>query len=121
MSEPILRRFTKPNAGTVNVQELMTDDITSLTFLQLNSGNVIVDMFMDPAPAASQRYTIELIKNSISTGRNFFSTAMDTSSAGRSAVGPIRLAAGQMQLGSTQTAGTAAANCSVVVKFAGGF
>lgn len=121
MAEPILRRFSKPNAGTVNVQELMTDDITNLTFLQLQGPNVILDMFMDPAPAATQRYTIELFKNSISTGRNFFSTAMDTSSAGRSAVGPIKLAAGQVQFGATQTAGTAAANCSIVVKFAGGF
>lgn len=121
MAEPILRRFSKPSAGTVNVQQLMTDDITALTFLQLNQGNVILDMFNDPDPAATQRYTIELFKNSISTGRNFFTTAMSTSSAGRAAIGPIRLAAGQMQLGVKQTAGTAAANCSVVVKFAGGF
>ncbi len=121
MAEPILRRFSKPNAGTVNVQELMTDDITSLTFLQLNQGNAILDMFMDPAPETSQRYTIELFKNSISTGRNFFSSSMDISSAGRAAIGPIRLAAGQVQFGATQTAGTAAANCSIVVKFAGGF
>jgi len=119
--EPIQRRMTKPNAGTVNVQELMTDDITGLTFIQLNRPNNILDMYNDPDPAASVLYTDELFKNSISTGRNFFTSAMSTASAGRAAIGPIRLAAGQMQLGSTQTAGTAVASNSVVVKFSNGF
>lgn len=119
--EPIQRRMTKPNAGTVNVQELMTDDITGLTFVQLSIPNTILDMYNDPDPAASVAYTDELFKNSISTGRNFFTTAMSTGSAGRAAIGPLRLAVGQMQLGSTQTTGTAAATNSVVVKFANGF
>ena len=119
--EPIQRRMSKPNAGTVNVQELMTDDITGLTFIQLNRGNNILDMYNDPDAAASVRYTYELFKNSISTGRNFFSTAMSTTSAGRAAIGPIKLAPGQMQLGSTQTAGTAVASSNVVIKFSNGF
>ena len=32
--EPIQRRMSEPNAGTVNVQELMTDDLNLLTFIQ---------------------------------------------------------------------------------------
>jgi hypothetical protein len=119
--EPIQRRMSKPNAGTVNVQELMTDDITGLTFIQMNSGNNILDMYNDPDAAASVRYTYELFKNSISTGRNFFSSAMSTTSAGRAAIGPIKIAPGQLQLGSTQTAGTAVASSNVVIKFSNGF
>ena len=34
--EPIQRRMSKAAAGTVNVQSLMTDDITLLTFIQLS-------------------------------------------------------------------------------------
>jgi hypothetical protein len=119
--EPIQRRMTKPNAGTVNVQELMIDDITQLTFIQLNQPNTILDMYNDPDPAATVRYTDELFKNSISTGRNFFTTAMSTASAGRAAIGPIKLSSGQMQMGSVQTSGTAVAANSIVIKFANGF
>ena len=119
--EPIQRRMSKPNAGTVNVQELMTDDITGLTFIQLNQGNNILDMYNDQTPAASVFYTYELFKNSISTGRNFFSSAMSTGSAGRAAIGPIGVKPGQLQMGSTQTAGTAVASSNIVIKFSNGF
>ena len=119
--QPIQRRMSKPNAGTVNVQELMTDDITQLTFVQLNRGNTLLDMYNDPDAAASVFYTYELFKNSISTGRNFFSSSMSTSSAGRAAIGPISLNPGQLQIGSTQTAGTAVASSNIVLKFANGF
>ena len=64
--EPIQRRMSKPNAGTVQVQELMTDDITLLTFIQLSIQNTILDIYNDPDPAATVRYTDELFKNSIS-------------------------------------------------------
>jgi len=116
---PIMRRYTKPNAGTLNVQELATDDITGLTFTQLSRANNILDAFNDPT-LAGQTYQFELFKNSISTGRFFFSGAMDTASAGRAAVGPVALAMGQLQLGITQTGGTAIAT-SLVLKFANGF
>jgi len=119
--EPIQRRMTKPNAGTVAVQELMTDDVTTLTFIQLSIPNTILDIYNDPDPAASVRYTDELFKNSISTGRNFFTNSMSTASAGRAAIGPLRLNVGQMQMGSTQTAGTAVATNSIIVKFQNGF
>jgi len=117
MPIPIFRRLTKPNVGTLNVQELMTDDVTGLTFVNITRQNAITDMFNDPT-IAGQRYTFELFKNSISTGRNFFSSAMDTSSAGRTSVGPVDLSTGQYQVGVTQSAGTAIAT-SVVIKFAG--
>jgi hypothetical protein len=119
--QPIQRRMSKPNAGTVNVQELMTDDITGLTFVQLNRNNTLLDLYNDPDAAASVLYTYELFKNSISTGRNFFSSAMSTTSAGRAAIGPISLNPGQLQMGSTQTAGTAVASSNIVLKFANGF
>lgn len=114
-----MRRYTKPNAGTIDVQELMTDDITGLTFTQLQGPNTILDMFNDPT-VSGQTYQFELFKNSISTGRIFFSGSMDTSSAGRASVGPIPLANGQLQFGCTQTGGTAIAT-SIVAKFANGF
>jgi len=116
---PIMRRYTKPNAGTIDVQELATDDITGLTFTQLSKGNQILDAFNDPT-LSGQTYNFELFKNSISTGRFFFSGAMDTASAGRAAVGPVALALGQLQIGVTQTGGTAIAT-SIVIKFANGF
>ena len=119
--QPIQRRMSKPNAGTVNVQELMTDDITGLTFVQLNRNNTLLDLYNDPDAAASVLYTYELFKNSISTGRNFFSSAMSTTSAGRAAIGPIGVKPGQLQMGSTQTAGTAVASSNIVIKFSNGF
>lgn len=117
MAIPIMRRMSKPNAGTTNVQELMTDDITGLTFINVTRGNAILDMFNDPT-IASNRFTFELFKNSISTGRNFFSSAMDPASAGRAAVGPIDLSPAQYQMGATHTSGTAQVT-SIVIKFAG--
>jgi len=114
---PIFRRYSKPNAGTINVQELSTDDITGLTFTNITKGNSIIDMFNDPT-LAGQRFTFELFKNSISTGRNFFSSAMDPASAGRTAVGPVDIGPAQYQFGITQTAGTAVVT-SFVTKYAG--
>jgi len=46
---------------------------------------------------------------------------MSTASAGRAAIGPLRLSVGQMQMGRTQTAGTAVATNSIIVKFQNGF
>ena len=72
--------------------------------------------------AAADFYQYELQKNSISTGRNFFSTAMNTLSAGRAAVGPIRLAAGQLQMQGTPVGAAAPINDqNIVIKFANGF
>jgi hypothetical protein len=119
MPEPIIRQYNKPNAGTIDVAELAQDQITKLTFTQLNGPNAILDMF-NTKVNANQEYTIELLKNSISTGRNFFTVGMDPASAGRSAVGPINLKQGQVQYNITQTAGTAVV-MSFAVKYNNGF
>ena len=102
----------------------MTDAVTQLTFIQLNIPNTILDMYNSPDPTPTNFYTDVLQKNSISTGRSFFTSAMSTASAGRAAVGPIRLASGQLQMESTATAvpaGAAINDNSVVIKFSNGF
>ena len=122
--EPIQRLMQNPAALAANIPQLMLDAVTQLSFIQLNIPNTILDMYNSPDPTPTNFYTDVLQKNSISTGRSFFTSAMSTASAGRAAVGPIRLASGQLQLESTATsvAGGAAINDnSVVIKFSNGF
>jgi hypothetical protein len=121
--EPIQRQMNNPVVGGINVPALLQDTITGLTFIQLNVPNTILDMYNGVQPAAAADfYTYELQKNSISTGRTFFSTAMNTGSAGRAAVGPIRLAAGQLQMSGTPVGAAAPAlDQNIVIKFSNGF
>jgi len=121
--EPIQRQMNNPVVGGLNVPALLQDTITGLTFIQLNVPNTILDMYNGVEPgAAADFYTYELQKNSISTGRTFFSTAMNTGSAGRAAVGPIRLAAGQLQMSGTPVGAAAPAlDQNIVIKFSNGF
>ena len=121
--EPIQRQMTNPAVGVVNTPALLQDTVTQLTFIQLNIPNVILDMYNSIQPAAAADfYTYELQKNSISTGRTFFGTSMNTASAGRAAVGPIRLAAGQIQMSGTPVgAATPINDQNIVIKFANGF
>lgn len=121
--EPIQRQMTNPAVGVVNTPALLQDTVTQLTFIQLNIPNVILDMYNSIQPAAAADfYTYELQKNSISTGRTFFGTSMNTASAGRAAVGPIRLAAGQIQMSGTPVGAAAPINDqNIVIKFANGF
>ena len=121
--EPIQRQMNNPIVGGLNVPALLQDTITGLTFIQLNVPNTILDMYNGVEPgAAADFYTYELQKNSISTGRTFFSTAMNTGSAGRAAVGPIRLAAGQLQMSGTPVGAAAPAlDQNIVIKFSNGF
>jgi len=121
--EPIQRQMTNPAAGAFGTPALLIDNITQLTFIQLNIPNTILDMYNSPDPAAATDfYQYELQKNSISTGRNFFSTAMSTTSAGRAAVGPIRLASGQLQMQGTPVGALAPINDqNIVIKFSNGF
>jgi len=121
--EPIQRQMNNPIVGGLNVPALLQDTITQLTFIQLNVPNTILDMYNGVEPgAAADFYTYELQKNSISTGRTFFSTAMNTGSAGRAAVGPIRLAAGQLQMSGTPVGAAAPAlDQNIVIKFSNGF
>jgi hypothetical protein len=121
--EPIQRQMTNVLAGAPNVPALLTDAVTNLTFIQLGIPNIILDLYNNLNPAAAaDTYQYELQKNSISTGRNFFSTAMNTLSAGRAAVGPIRIAPGQLQMSGTPTGAAApAGDQNIVIKFANGF
>tara|TARA_Y100001951_G_scaffold88103_1_gene79497 strand:+ start:512 stop:886 length:375 start_codon:yes stop_codon:yes gene_type:complete len=121
--EPIQRQMTNPIAGVVGQPALLQDNITLLSFIQLNIPNTILDMYNSPDPAAATDfYQYELQKNSISTGRNFFSTAMSTASAGRAAVGPVRLASGQLQMQGTPVGALAPINDqNIVIKFSNGF
>lgn len=121
--EPIQRQMTNPAVGAPNVPALLQDSVTQLTFIQLGIPNTILDMYNSINPvAAADFYQYELQKNSISTGRNFFSTAMNTLSAGRAAVGPIRLAPGQLQMQGTPVGAAAPINDqNIVIKFANGF
>ena len=121
---PIQRRMSKPNAGTANVEELMVDQTTQLTFIQLSQPNILLDAFNSPDPSGginTNIYEYQLYKNSVSTGRFFFSESMSTSRAGRAAIGPIPITAGQLQMSSKQTLGTAAAQSDIVLKFANSF
>ncbi len=123
--EPIQRLMQNPVAAALGVPQLLLDQVTQLSFIQMNVPNTILDIFNSPDPAGGvgvDTYQDVLQKNSISTGRTFFTTAMSTASAGRAAVGPIRLASGQMQMESTMTAGVPAVNNNnIVIKFANGF
>jgi hypothetical protein len=120
--EPIQRMMRDPAGGVVNQPGLLTDAITGLTFIQLNIPNTVLDIYNSPDPAVGDFYTDVLQKNSISTGRSFFTSAMSTASAGRAAVGPIRLASGQLQMESTPTGAAAPVNGNqIVIKFANGF
>ena len=123
--EPIQRLMSNALAAGLGVPQLLNDQVTGLSFIQMNIPNTILDMYNSPDPAGGvgvDIYQDVLQKNSISTGRTFFTTAMSTASAGRAAVGPIRLASGQLQIESTMTAGVpAVANNNIVIKFANGF
>jgi len=120
--EPIQRRMDNLVAAAAGVPQLLNDAVTGLTFIQLNIPNTVLDIYNSPDPVAGNSYDDVLQKNSISTGRTFFTTAMSTASAGRAAVGPIRLASGQLQMESTLQAGVAAVgDNSIVIKFANGF
>ena len=121
--EPIQRLMSNTLAGVAGTPQLLTDQETQLSFIQLNTPNTVLDMFNSPDPAVGNTYQDVLQKNSISTGRTFFTTAMSTTSAGRAAVGPIRLASGQLQMESTlAVGGVATANDNnLVIKFSNGF
>ena len=120
--EPIQLRMQNPAAGAINVPVNLVDQVTGLTFIQLGQSNTILDLYNAVNPAGAATYEYGLDKNSISTGRTFFSTAMSTLSAGRAAVGPIRLAAGQLQMTGTPTTALAPiGDQNIVIKFSNGF
>ncbi len=114
---PIWRRWTRAAPGALDVFALATDDVTTLGFYTLSQRNDILDMLNDPDPAAGLRYEIDILKNGIPTGRNFFTTAMSSASAGRGAIGPLGVGAGNINFSVAQRAGALTAT-SFIVKFA---
>ena len=127
--EPIQRLMANNAAGAVGTPQLLNDQVTGLTFIQMNIPNVILDMYNSvvganaPDPIVGNNYQDVLQKNSISTGRTFFSSAMSVTSAGRAAVGPVNLASGQLQMESTLGVGgvATALDNAIVIKFRNGF
>jgi len=127
--EPIQRLMANNAAGAVGTPQLLNDQVTGLTFIQMNIPNVILDMYNSvvganaPDPIVGNNYQDVLQKNSISTGRTFFTSAMSVTSAGRAAVGPVNLASGQLQMESTLGVGgvATALDNAIVLKFRNGF
>ncbi len=127
--EPIQRLMANNNVGAVGTPQLLNDQVTGLTFIQMNIPNTILDMYNSvvgvnaPDPIVGNNYQDVLQKNSISTGRTFFTSAMSVTSAGRAAVGPVNLASGQLQMESTLGVGgvATALDNAIVVKFRNGF
>jgi len=127
--EPIQRLMANNNVGAVGTPQLLNDQVTGLTFIQMNIPNTILDMYNSvvgvnaPDPIVGNNYQDVLQKNSISTGRTFFTSAMSVTSAGRAAVGPVNLASGQLQMESTLGIGgvATALDNAIVVKFRNGF
>ena len=127
--EPIQRLMANNAVGAVGTPQLLNDQVTGLTFIQMNIPNTILDMYNSvvgvnaPDPIVGNNYQDVLQKNSISTGRTFFTSAMSVTSAGRAAVGPVNLASGQLQMESTlQAGGVATVNDNaIVIKFRNGF
>ena len=127
--EPIQRLMANNNVGAVGTPQLLNDQVTGLTFIQMNVPNTILDMYNSvvganaPDPIVGNNYQDVLQKNSISTGRTFFTSAMSVTSAGRAAVGPVNLASGQLQMESTLGVGgvATALDNAIVIKFRNGF
>jgi len=117
MAVPVIKQASATVSAT-NTWYTAVDSDTGLTFIRITKPNAILDIVnATDLSASSNQYTIALFKNGIDTGRRFYSTSMNPSSAGRIAVGPIGLGAGDYQLRVMQTAGTAA-SYACLIKFA---
>lgn len=116
MPLPIQRRYTLAAPAALNTFNNLTDDQTGqATFLILGK-NVLLDMINDPDPAAGLRYEYVLLKNGNQTPVRTFSTGMSAASAGRTAIGPVTMSAGQYIWSGAQRAGALTA-ASVVCKY----
>lgn len=118
---PIIARYTSTPVYTgLNQFQFLLSDITQLSFQQLATDNVILDMLNDPQPAAGLRYEFRIFKNGLDTGRAMFSDSLNPNSAGRMSVGPLSVSAGQLSISCAQRLGALTIN-SVIVKFAKGY
>jgi len=120
MAAPIIRRYSaSPVYPGLNQFQFLLDNITQLSFQQIGD-NTILDMLNDPQPAAGLRYEFRIFKNGLDSGRAMFSDSLDPQSAGRMAVGPLSISAGQLSISCAQRLGALTIN-SVIVKYARGF
>lgn len=117
MGLPVIRRYTLAAPAALNVFGNLTDDVTGLTSFLLLGKNGILDMVNDPDPAAGLRYEFVLNKNGLQTPVTAFSSAMSPTTAGRTAIGPISMSAGNYIWSGAQRAGALTAT-SVIVKYA---
>lgn len=117
MGQPIFRRWTRAAPAALDVFAFSTDDITNLTFYQINSMNQLQDLVSDPAPGAGVAYEIAAFKNGLDSGRHWFSRSLDPASAGRVAIGPVDIKPGQLQFSVAQRLGALAAY-NFLAKFA---
>jgi hypothetical protein len=116
MPLPVQRRYTGAAPAALNVFNNMTDDETAQSQFLILGKNVILDMVNDPDPAAGLRYEFVLLKNGNQTPVRAFSSSISPTTAGRTAIGPISMSAGQFIWSSVQRAGAVAAT-SIVVKY----
>jgi len=112
---PVIRRYTSV-VGVINVFNNMTDDVTGQAPFTLFAPNTILDVVNDPQPATGT-YEMRLIKNGSETPIKLFSSAMNPTTAGRVAVGPISLSVGQYIWSRTPRSTVVIAN-SMIVKYA---
>lgn len=114
---PIFRRFTRLLPVALDAFLLATDDITALGFYTLAGTRDLLDIVNSPDPGAL-RYEIRLLKNGIDTGRSWFSDTLNPASAGRVAIGPVAIGAGNISFSVAQRLGALTAY-SFVIKLSG--
>jgi len=115
---PVLRRYTAPDPTALNVFVNAIDDESQQSQFLLLGGNSILDFVNDPDPtAATERFEIRLSKNGTETQVRTFSSATSPTTAGRTAIGPVSLSAGNYIWKVAQRGGTPEA-FSFVVKYA---
>lgn len=104
MAAPIFRRWTRAAPAALDVFAFATDDITAETNYLLSQVTELQDLVSDPDPGAL-RYEIRLFKNGIDSGRAFFSQGLNPASAGRVAIGPVRMSPGKLSFSVAQRSG----------------
>ena len=117
MTLPVQRRYTLAAPAALNVFNNLTDDETGQAQFLILGGNNLLDIVNDPDPAAGLRYEYVLLKNGNQTPVRCFSTTISPTTAGRTAIGPVTMTAGQYIWSGAQRAGALTAT-SVVVKYA---
>lgn len=114
---PVQRRYSLAAPAALNVFNNLTDDETGQAQYLILGSNTLLDIVNDPDPAAGLRYEFVLLKNGNQTPVRAFSTTISPTTAGRTAIGPVNMTAGQYIWSGAQRAGALTAT-SIVVKYA---